>query len=239
MSMKRNLITLAGMTLLLSLSGCTAINDFLDTKRSVDYSKSESVKKLEVPPDLTAPEYDSEFDLPVSGTVSVAAIQSDTRLTNSQTGLAVTNRPAMQLRSDSTASFSGARTGDLSSIRTYAGQAVLQIHDTHQRALIMTDIILERMGFSMLERNVAQGAFRVQYNGEEIRDESERKGLLKRMFSFVNNRKRVLSKGAILLVNVRQVDGQSLLSVTDVKGKPLPANQNTALISRLNNEFNR
>jgi len=60
------------------LSGCSQVNSLFGKEDVVDYSKSGGVKSLEVPPDLTTPEYDSTFAVnTATGTISAAGINKN------------------------------------------------------------------------------------------------------------------------------------------------------------------
>jgi outer membrane protein assembly factor BamC len=66
------MISLAGSALF--LAGCSSINSTLKLpEHKINYKDSKSVKSLEVPPDLTAPEFDSTYTVDANGTVSAAA----------------------------------------------------------------------------------------------------------------------------------------------------------------------
>ena len=69
-------LLLINMTVLLSLSACSVVDNFVDTTRTnLDYSNNVTVKDLEVPPDLTAPEYDMAFVLPANGVISASEMR--------------------------------------------------------------------------------------------------------------------------------------------------------------------
>lgn len=59
------------------LSGCSSLDNFVDTTTSIKYTNnSQSTKTLDFPPDLTAPEFDSAFSLPTSGSVTASAVRN-------------------------------------------------------------------------------------------------------------------------------------------------------------------
>ena len=58
---------------LVVLTGCSTINKVFDNKESVNYKTAKTVSSLEVPPDLTNPQYDSTFEVN-SGKVSASTI---------------------------------------------------------------------------------------------------------------------------------------------------------------------
>ena len=60
---------------LMSVSACSVVDNFVDTKKNrVNYQNNKSVKALDFPPDLTAPEFDMAFVLPADGVVSASAM---------------------------------------------------------------------------------------------------------------------------------------------------------------------
>jgi outer membrane protein assembly factor BamC len=62
---------------LVNVSACSVVDNFMDTKRSkLDYKNNETVKSLDFPPDLTAPEFDMAFVLPANGVVSASAMNN-------------------------------------------------------------------------------------------------------------------------------------------------------------------
>jgi outer membrane protein assembly factor BamC len=63
------------LPMMLSLSSCSVVDDLVDVKKSnLNYKSNDSVKALDFPPDLTAPEFDNAFVLPSNGTVSASAV---------------------------------------------------------------------------------------------------------------------------------------------------------------------
>lgn len=68
-------VVIVGSTLVL-LSACSTFERFTDTTTAVDYSNSGSIKALDFPPDLTAPEFDDAFAMPSAGSVRASAIQN-------------------------------------------------------------------------------------------------------------------------------------------------------------------
>ncbi len=65
---------------LISISACSVVDNFVDTKRSnLDYKNNKTVKSLDFPPDLTAPEFDMAFVLPADGVASASALNNQAR----------------------------------------------------------------------------------------------------------------------------------------------------------------
>ncbi|KAG1682867.1 4-hydroxy-tetrahydrodipicolinate synthase [Nymphon striatum] len=185
-----------------------------------------AVKAMEVPPDLTAPQFDRAFDLPEGRTISVAATQNG--------GMAPVGyvAPAASARNEE-------RTGGLSSVKTHNGNEVVQINDTYSRALVLTDIILQRMKFNMVSRDEANGLFKVEYTGEEVTSSGKKKSFLKRLFKFKGSDNKLLAKGRIYQVKVINTGGKPLLRFVGESGKVISAEDNSKIINMINNEFNR
>ncbi len=62
------------LSMLMGLSACSTVDNFMDTKSAIDYKNNQAVKSLDFPPDLTAPEYDMAFVLPADGVVSASSL---------------------------------------------------------------------------------------------------------------------------------------------------------------------
>ncbi len=76
---KLNLNVVIVISGLLLLTGCSKINKVFDNTESVNYKKAGSVSSLEVPPDLTEPQYDSTFAThSANSTVSASTINNGT-----------------------------------------------------------------------------------------------------------------------------------------------------------------
>jgi outer membrane protein assembly factor BamC len=68
-------VIIIGSILFLSTS-CSTVDDLMDTTNSINYKNSNSIKTLEFPPDLTAPEFDAAFTLPASGNVKASMVSN-------------------------------------------------------------------------------------------------------------------------------------------------------------------
>ena len=229
--LQNNMVSiLLAIFIVTNLSACSAFNkvgSFLGDKKTVNYQNNASVKDLEFPPDLTAPEFDKEFELP-STTVSAVAMSNGTSFQPNATSV------NFQTRS-----------GDLASIRSLGGESVLQVNDTYPRALVLTDIMLERMGFSIISRNAAGNVYRVQYNGEDI-DIGEKSGRISGFFNrakdivgFGGSNNKALVKGQIYQTTISNQQGVGIVRFTNAAGQALPSKAHTKIITLLNNEFNR
>jgi outer membrane protein assembly factor BamC len=74
--MKKTTLSAATVVLgFLLLTGCSQINKVFDNEETVGYKKAGSVTSLEVPPDLTEPQYDSTFAInTTNSTVSASTL---------------------------------------------------------------------------------------------------------------------------------------------------------------------
>lgn len=227
-------IALVVLTSLTACSGMRKVGSFLSDKRTVNYQKNTSVKNLEFPPDLTAPQFDSEFDLP-SGTVSTVSMRTGGVISTNNT-YSVNPPPS----NTNTIPNYRSRSGNLSSIQTQSGKAHLQIHDTYPRALILTDIMLERMGFIILSRNTSAGIYTVQYNGKDVASGNKR-GWFSRVKNVVglSRSSKALSKGKTYQVHIIKTQGFPLVRFKSAAGQEIVPASHTKIITILNNEFNR
>jgi len=67
---------LATSFILVNVAGCSVVDNFVDTKNTkLNYQNNKSVKSLDFPPDLTAPEFDMAFVLPADGVASAVAMR--------------------------------------------------------------------------------------------------------------------------------------------------------------------
>ncbi len=64
--------------LVVNVSACSVVDNFMDTKNRINYKNNHSVKNLEFPPDLTAPEFDMAFALPADGVVNASSLGNAT-----------------------------------------------------------------------------------------------------------------------------------------------------------------
>lgn len=71
---------LAGLSLLVVLTACSAVDRAIDTKNGINYSNNKTVKVIEAPEGITPPEFDTTFTLPENASVS-SKQQSDIDLT--------------------------------------------------------------------------------------------------------------------------------------------------------------
>lgn len=224
MIMKKNVLILTGLAL--SLTACSKMNYLLDSKVSLNYQNNQAVKAMEVPPDLTAPQFDRAFDLPEGGTISAAAMQNG--------GLAPVGFVAPAVSAPG-----GERAGVLSSVKSHNGNEVVEINDKYSRALVLTEIILKRMNFNMVSRDDANGLYKVEYNGEDVAS-AKKTNFLNRLFKFKGSgNNKLLAKGRTYQVKVINTGNKPLLRFMGEVGKVTSAKDNSKIINMINNEFNR
>ncbi len=203
--------------LLLVVSGITACSTisstagkvgslFSEKKAKPNYENNSSVKDLEFPPDLTAPEFDRAFDLPATGTVN-ASMNSEMPVSSYEQARSAPVAPAI-VRS---------RSANLSTIKKQGSETYLQINDKYERALLLTEIILERMQFKVMNKMLATGEMNVRYQGANP----------------------ALVKGTTYRVSVINAQGTPLVRLDKSKGTVLTAEQHAKIISILNREFNK
>ena len=212
----------------LGLSACSAIDNLqsrLSDKPSADYQNNRSVKDLEIPPDLTKPEFDKAFELP-KGVISAASLNSG--------GSGVL----------SSENANAARSGDLSTIRTVSNRSVLQINDTYSRALIMTEIMLRRMAFSTVSKSPSGNVITVKYNGANVNvDGSASAGLLGRVKNVFSSggfdANQVLVNGKNYLVDISAAQGAPIVTFKRADGSEISNQAHAKIISLLNEAFNR
>jgi len=91
--------------MLVNISACSIVDNFVDIKVSnLDYKNNQSVKALDFPPDLTAPEFDMAFALPSDGVVSASSIK------NRSSGYTLDGRQISVLPKSTNIHFGGAGT---------------------------------------------------------------------------------------------------------------------------------
>ncbi len=227
----KTLLITTALMLGISLSGCSAANKirgFIGDDGGVDYQKNKSIKQLEVPPDLTQPEFDRAFDLP-TGIVSAVSLKN---------GTAMPQLNATNFNSN----VGTARRGDLSSIRTVAGKTVLQVNDTYPRALILTEIMLTRMGFSTASKSSSGDVITAKYNGSDVTVDGKRKGFFSKAKSLVGlggENNKALTRGESYRVTVKNEKGSPIVRIAPTASKVLSAAANTKVITLLNSAFNK
>lgn len=222
----------------MNLSGCSALSKIrgaLGNKASVDYQNNQSVKRLEIPPDLTQPEFDDAFAIPSGNVVSAVAVNNG--------GSAPADAYAGGSSSTVNKSASGARRGNLATVRTVSGQSVLQINDTYARSLVLTEIILGRMGFSVVSKSPTSGEITATYNGSDVYVAGKRKSLWGRAKGLVglgsNESNEALGRTKTYRFTVGMQDGVPIVRVARVSGTPLSDAAYAKIISLMNDAFNR
>ena len=233
----KTLFVATSLLLLLNLSGCSAANKvrgLIGDDSGVDYQKNKSIKLLEIPPDLTKPEFDRAFDLP-TGIVSAVSLKNGTAMPQSKTSVAGNNVGAI-------------RKGDLSSIRTVSGKTVLVVNDSYPRSLVLTEIMLTRMGFSTISKSPSGDVITAKYNGADVAViESTSGGWLsglKNIVTFGSERRKINANKALLSgktyrIKILNENGLPVVSVVRADIVNISDAGHAKIISLLNNAFNK
>ncbi len=215
----------------LGLTGCSAVSsvkEYINDRGSLDYQKNQSVKQLEIPPDLTTPEFDKAFELP-TGVISAVSLK------NGGTG-------TIQGSNTTNSNVGAVRSGDLSSIRSIAGRSVLQVNDTYPRSKILTEIMLNRMGFTTLSKSSTGDSITAKYGGPTVTVDGKRRGFLSKARGLVglggadNN---ALISGESYRVTIRLEQGAPIVRFARTNAKSISNAAHAKIITLLNNSFNR
>jgi len=224
---------------LIGLSACgtvSSVKGALTERGKINYQNNQAIKQLEVPPDLTDPEFDKSFDLP-TGVVSAVS------LNNGGSGaLTSNNSGAVNATTGTTApKVAALRGGDLSSIRSIGGQTVLQVNDTYPRSLIITEIMLTRMGFSTLSKSSTGDLITAKYNGAPVSVDGKRKGLFSRAKSLINlgRDNKALISGEKYRITIKNEQGVPIVRFARANAKSISNAAHAKIIERLNAAFNR
>lgn len=222
------------MTLILasiiSLSACSnnspigKVKGILADRGSINYQDNQKIKQLEIPPDLTQPEFDKSFELP-TGIVSAVSLKNGTAM------------PSPTINSN----VGVVRKGDLATIRTIAGKSVLQINDTYPRALILTEIMLTRMGFTTTNKSAAGDVITARYNGNDVTVSGKRKGFFSKAKGLVGlggGNNNALTRGKTYRATIQNSEGIPIVKITPAVGIMSDA-ANTKVITLLNSAFNK
>jgi len=226
-------ITLVLMAIM-SLSACSAANKirgFIGNDSGVDYQKNQSIKKLEIPPDLTQPEYDKSFELP-TGIISAVSFKNGTAMP----------RQGIANSTAANSNVSASRRGDLSSIRTVAGRTVLQVNDTYPRSLVLTEIMLTRMGFNTVSKSSAGDVITAKYNGIDVTVDGKPKGWFSKAKGLVGlgrgDSNKALVQGKTYRISIKNEQGSAIVRFAPVAGIGLSDAAHAKIIALLNNAFN-
>ncbi len=214
----------------ISLSACSGLAKLrgaLSDDGGVNYQNNQSVKQLEVPPDLTQPEFDKAFELP-TGVISAVSLKNGTAMP--------------QLGTAANTNVGAVRRGDLSSIRTVAGKTVLQVNDTYPRSLVLTEIMLTRMGFSTVSKSSSGDVIKAKYNGSDVTVDGKKKGWFSKAKGLVGlggGNNKALTRGETYRVSIRNEQGSPIVRFAPAAGKILSDAAHAKIITLLNSAFNK
>lgn len=224
-----------------SLSACSGLSKLrgaLSDDGGVNYQNNQAVKQLEVPPDLTQPEFDNSFELP-TGVVSAVSLKNGTA--NMSTNQVSANT------SSTNGNVGDVRKGDLSSIKTLAGKTVLQINDTYPRSLVLTEIMLTRMGFQTVSKSSAGDVITVKYTGSDVAaTDAQSTGFFskfKNIVTFGSERRKLNSNQALISgknyrATVSNEQGSAIVRFTRADGGSISDAGHAKIITLLNSAFN-
>lgn len=215
----------------ISLSACsslTKVRGVLTEGEAIDYQNNQTVKSLEVPPDLTQPNYDDSLDLP--------------RI-SANNGSAVNSTGNKRYISPPSFDFSGANNnGAASSVINTSGRAVLRVNSDYSKSLVSIQENLKKIGFDVVSQS--SGVITAKYT-EDVVLVSDSK--VSEFFKYIvvgDDRKRLIKFDAAL-----ETDFVYLVSVTDEKtgpmvrfaradGNKISDAAHTKIIGLLNTSFN-
>lgn len=210
----------------ISLSACSTvskISGLIGEAGGVDYQNNKSVKNLEIPPDLTRPEFDRAFALP-AGTFSAVALKNGEYRNLPNSGFA-------------------AYSGEASSIIEVAGKTALRVNSTYANSLKSTEKHLSEMGFTIVSKSPAGDVITAKYTGEDILV-SDRKipSFLKNIYLGSDRRKvkfnTALTQGNTYRVSIKNDKGTPTVRFAQNDGKSIPDDAHSKIIRLLNTAFN-
>lgn len=210
----------------LSISACSVgskIRGVLSNNGVVDYQNNKSVKNLEIPPDLTRPEFDNAFALP-TGTISAVALKSGE----------YNNLPSSRF---------AAYSGEPSNIVQADGKTVLRVNSTFANSLVSTETNLSKMGFTTVSKSPAGDVITVKYTGNDVLVSDRRIPSFLTNIYLGSDRRKVkfntaLVNGDTYRVSIRNDKGTPIVSFTRVDGKEIADDAHAKIIRLLNTAFN-
>ena len=231
---RKTLSSIVVLMLVMSVSACSTIKRTLAGRDGVDYQRNQAIKQLEVPPDLTKPEFDDAFELPAVGVISAVSLKNGTP--HPQEATSARNTGDRKARSK-------LASGDLSSIRSVAGKTVLLVNDTYPRSLILTEIMANKMGFSTISKSPARDVITVKYTGDNVAVDSAGRGFLNKTRYFLSrglgeSADNALINGETYRISISNEQGNAIVRVTSKSGEALPEAKHAKIISLLNSTFN-
>ena len=176
-----------------SLSGCSTIDKVaasITEKKGVDYQNNKSIKDLEIPPDLTTPEFDTAFALP-KGTISAASLK----------------------RGD----YQTAQKSAPTTIKTIAGKTVVKVNSPYPVALVSTEKALQKMKFKTLSKSAAGDVITAKYMGDDVSFGKSRVPSFMEYIVIGGKRKRLLAfngaleKGADYRITIKNENNQPIV----------------------------
>ncbi len=208
---------------LVVLTGCSTINKVFDNKESVNYKTAKTVSSLEVPPDLTSPQYDSTFEVnsgKVSASTSTGTINVGVPDVHSNTAA---GKPAEQ------------KSTSVENSANVSGQPSLKISGSYDDVWDRTGVSLKRIGFTLEDQNKVKGRYAVKWAGYSKKGKSLSEQL-QQIFSF---QKEILEEGTEQLVRVSSTGEGAVLQVFNKNGSAANLDVAKKILDRLKKELSR
>ncbi|WP_298612757.1 outer membrane protein assembly factor BamC [uncultured Thiothrix sp.] len=202
------------------VSGCSwlKIDSITDT---VNYrGNSGSIANLEIPPGLSAPAFDSTYTIQRPVSAADVAPPTQAAIVAGQSGVVMPNSAGLN--------------ASLSSLKD--GNPVLAVAGRYDQVWAKTGQALGRMGLTVANQQYEQGIYTVTAtNAEEEKD----KNVISRFMSYLSFKivdgKETKGTSYRFIIGDRGV--QSLIVVSDEAGKPVKAEEASALLTRLKAEL--
>jgi len=193
------------------LTACSSVTRLTDVTNLVDYSNHKSVKILEIPPDLDAPNFDKTY---------VTTISDGMETTKSE-GLDQVPLVDKLIGSPPVSSVKIAQKGS---------QVILQIEDNAASVWTRLDNTLKRMGMTVSDSDQASGLIAAK-DRSLVSDPSSSIG------RFLNKSLGKVNKGAEYQFRISGSGQQTTVEVADKTGKALAAADARLILDRLRKEY--
>lgn len=211
----------------LGLSACSTVDKLatsLSDKPTANYHNNQSVKKLEVPPDLTAPEFDDAFALP-EGVVSAVSLQKGTY------------KKSAKPLSDFTTNDGPA------SIVSISGRKVLRVNSTYEKALVSVEKTLTKLEFEKVSKSEKGDVITAKYNGKDVLLDGAKPLSFFSHVRIGGKRKRVLKFNGALegeslyVISIKNESGASIVRVTRADGEVLTNEAHAKIMELMKTAF--
>lgn len=215
------------VTGLLGLSACSTVDKLTSSfteKPTANYQNNKSVKNLEVPPDLTTPEFDNAFALP-KGVVSAVSLQ----------------RGEYRNEVKSLADYSAS--DGPSTIVSISGRRVLRVNSEYSKSLVSTEKALTKMKFATVSKSDKGDVITAKYTGKDVLLSGAKPQSFLSHVVLGGKRKRLLKfdgaleRESIYVIFVKQERGASIVRVTRADGEALTNEAHAKIMELMNSAF--